>query len=290
WQLIGALPLTAVVVIKALDGGSFPTSISGMADLLGANLFLFLLLLSFLVAFASLLLVVKYLHKQPLNALTTSRSKMDWKRVFFAFALWAVITVFFMMLDVFYLSPDDYVFNFQLKPFLILLVIAVLLIPIQTSFEEYFMRGYLMQGVGLITKHRWIALLGTSFLFGILHVFNPEVEKLGYGIMVFYIGTGLFLGILTLMDKGLELAIGFHAANNLLAALLVTAEWTAFQTPSVYRDVSDPELGWDVFIPVLVVYPIMLLVFSKRYGWTNWKDRLTGRVIEQSEFEPQSDE
>jgi len=285
WQLIGALPLTAMVVLKAMDSGSFPTSIGGMADLLGTNMFLFLMLISFLIAFASLLLVVKYLHRQPLRALTTVRSKMDWKRVFFAFVLWAVITVFFMLLDVLYLSPDDYVFNFQLEPFLILLVIAVLLIPIQTSFEEYFMRGYLMQGVGLITKHRWIALLGTSLLFGILHIFNPEVEKLGYGIMVFYIGTGLFLGILTLMDKGLELAIGFHAANNLLAALFVTAEWTAFQTPSVYRDISDPELGWDVFIPVLVVYPIMLLVFSKRYGWTNWKDRLMGRVIEQTEFE-----
>lgn len=152
------------------------------------------------------------------------------------------------------------------------------------------MRGYLMQGIGLMTKQRWVALLGTSFLFGILHIFNPEVGKLGYGIMVFYIGTGLFLGILTLMDKGLELAIGFHAANNLMAALLVTAEWTAFQTPSVYKDISDPELGWDVFIPVLVVYPIMLLIFAKRYGWTNWKDRLFGNVIPQSEIETPADE
>ena len=108
--------------------------------------------------------------------------------------------------------------------------------------------------------------------------------------MVFYVGTGLFLGILTLMDKGLELAIGFHAANNLMAALLVTAEWTAFQTPSVYKDISDPELGWDVFIPVLVVYPIMLLIFAKRYGWTDWKDRLFGSVIPKSELETPTDE
>ena len=289
WQLIGALPLTVAVVIKAMGSGSFPTSIGGMADLLGSNLFLFLMLISFLVAFVSLFLVVKFLHRQPLNSLTAARSKMDWNRVFFAFTLWAVVTVFFMLLDI-YLSPDDYVFNFEMRPFLILLLIAVILIPVQTSFEEYFMRGYLMQGIGIITKHRWVALLGTSFLFGILHIFNPEVGKLGYGIMVFYVGTGLFLGILTLMDKGLELAIGFHAANNLMAALLVTAEWTAFQTPSVYKDISDPELGWDVFIPVLVVYPIMLLIFSKRYGWTNWKDRLFGSVIPQSELETPANE
>jgi hypothetical protein len=80
------------------------------------------------------------------------------------------------------------------------------------------------------------------------------------------------------MDEGLELAIGFHAANNLLTALLVTADWTAFQTHSLYRDISEPELGWDVFVPVLVIYPILLLVFSKKYGWTDWKERLAGEV------------
>ena len=83
------------------------------------------------------------------------------------------------------------------------------------------MRGYLMQGIGLMSGKRWVPLVTTSMIFGLLHFFNPEVEKLGYGIMVYYIGTGFFLGILTLMDEGLELAIGFHAANNLFTALLV---------------------------------------------------------------------
>lgn len=289
WQLIGALPLMALLIIKSLDTGTIPTSISDMADLLGPNPFLFLMLITFLVAFVGLFLVVKYLHRQSMQSLTSARPKTDWKRILYAFSLWAVVSVFFMVLDV-YLSPDDYVLNFELVPFLTLFAIAVVLIPVQTSFEEYFMRGYLMQGIGLMTQYRWVPLLTTSFLFGILHIFNPEVEKLGYGIMVFYMGTGLFLGILTLMDRGLELAIGFHAANNLLAALFVTADWTAFQTPSVYRDISNPELGWDVLIPVFVVYPILLLIFSRRYGWTNWKERLTGKIIPQSEFESQLNE
>ncbi len=289
WQILGGIPLLAVLVLKSLDSGTFTTTISGMAELLGPNLFLFLMLLSFLIGFAGLYLVVKYLHNQKFANLTTERPKIDWNRVSFAFLLWAVVTVFFILLDVF-LSPGDYVSNFELGPFLTLLVIAVLMIPIQTSFEEYFMRGYLMQGIGLMTKSRWIPLVATSFLFGILHVFNPEVDKLGYGIMIFYMGTGLFLGILTLMDRGLELAIGFHAANNLMAALLVTAEWTAFQTPSVYRDVSDPELGWDVLIPVFVVYPILLLIFSKKYGWSNWKDKLTGKVMPETALESSNNE
>ena len=111
-----------------------------------------------------------------------------------------------------------------------------------------------------------------------MHIANPEVEKLGYEILVYYIGTGFFLGILTLMDEGLELAIGFHAANNLITALLVTANWTAFQTDSILIDISTPSLGADVYVPIFIVFPILLFVFSKKYGWINWKEKLTGKV------------
>ena len=67
-----------------------------------------------------------------------------------------------------------------------------------------------MQGLGIMAKNRWVPLVVTSVLFGAMHFFNPEVDKLGYGIMVYYMGTGFFLGIMTLMDEGLELALGFH--------------------------------------------------------------------------------
>ncbi len=278
WQLIGAIPLIGFLIVKSVQGGDLPTDISGMAELLGSNLFLFLMLLTFAFGLVAVLLVAKFLHRQSLRSLTTARVKVDWKRIGFAFIFWTVISGGFILLDI-ALSPEDYVYNFDLVPFLILLLIAVLLIPLQTSFEEYFMRGYLMQGLGVLARNRWVPLVVTSFFFGILHIFNPEVQKLGMGIMVFYIGTGLFLGVITLMDDGLELALGFHAANNLTAALLVTADWTAFQTNSIYRDISDPDLGWDVLIPVLLVYPIILIVFSKKYGWTNWKERLTGKVV-----------
>jgi membrane protease YdiL (CAAX protease family) len=118
----------------------------------------------------------------------------------------------------------------------------------------------------------------TSIIFGGLHLFNPEVEKLGYGIMVYYIGTGLFLGILTLMDEGIELALGFHAANNLFTALLVTSSWTAFQTESILIDTSEPSLGAELIISLLVLYPIFLFFMSKKYGWNQWKHRLTSKI------------
>ncbi|MEO0527077.1 MAG: type II CAAX endopeptidase family protein [Bacteroidota bacterium] len=281
WQFIGVFPLLIALVVKSLDTGDLPMDIPGMSALLGSNLFLFLMLISFAVGLVSLFLTVKFIHKQTLKDLTTTRNRVDWSRVMFAFLLWAVVVVLMTLIDV-YISPEGYIFNFNLIPFLILAAIAILLIPLQTSFEEYLMRGYLMQSIGIMVKNRWIPLIVTSLIFGGLHILNPEVDKLGYGIMVFYMGTGLFLGIITLMDEGLELALGFHAANNLTAALLVTADWTAFQTDSVYRDVSDPVLGWDVFVPVLVIYPILLFIMAKKYGWTHWKERLTGKVHPQT--------
>jgi hypothetical protein len=198
--------------------------------------------------------------------------------------LWGVI-VSGMTFIAYYSTPEDFVWNFNTEKFIILAIIGVLLIPIQTSFEEYFFRGYLMQGLATVVKNRWFPLLFTSIVFGLMHGANPEVQKLGPIIMVYYIGTGLFLGIITLMDEGLELALGFHAANNLITALLVTTDWTAFQTDSVLRDVSQPSAGFDILIPVLVLFPILILIFAKKYKWNNWKERLTGKVEEPAVIE-----
>lgn len=286
WQVLGAIPLVAALVAKTGSMSILVTAGDDMgvfSDALGSNSFLFYMLLTFAVGLLFLFLVVKFMHRQSIKQLTTARKKVDWFRVLFAFGLWAFISVLFIFLDI-YMSPEDYEYNFKLEPFLVLAVIALIMIPIQTSMEEYFIRGYMLQGLGVAVKNRWFPLVFTSLLFGLMHIFNPEVEKIGYGILVFYIGTGFFLGIIALMDEGLELALGFHAANNLTAALLVTADWTAFQTHSVYRDVSDPVLGWDILIPVFVVFPILLFIFSRMYGWKNWKEKLTGKVLSQAAF------
>jgi membrane protease YdiL (CAAX protease family) len=153
------------------------------------------------------------------------------------------------------------------------------MVPLQTSFEEYLFRGYLMQGLGVLSKSRWVPLFITSIAFGLLHIANPEIEKIGYILLIHYIGTGFLLGIMTLMDEGLELALGFHAANNLIASLLLTADWTAFQTNSILKDVSDPSMGnLEIIFPVFVIYPTILFVLSKKYNWTNWQKKLFGIV------------
>lgn len=281
---IFSMPHLFALMMKAFDGTADQSQFQDMNYLLSLfepNLNLVFILLPFVGGLLCLLLIVKFLHKQSFTMLTTSRKKIDWKRFWFAFLFWGIISSGMILVD-YFTNPEGYELNFNLGKFVVLCLIAIMLVPLQTSFEEYLFRGYLMQGIGVLVKNRWFPLLFTSAIFGLLHIANPEIEKLGYVLLVYYIGTGLFLGILTIMDDGLELALGFHAANNLFTALLVTADWTAFQTHSVFKDISDPEKAGfiDVFAPVLIIFPILLLIFAKVYKWNNWKEKLFGAVVE----------
>lgn len=284
-SFIGQIPFMIAIAVKSFSSGkSFPTDEKSLLGFLNPNLSLFLLMLSFAFAFLAIYLVIKYLHKQTFLSVTTSRNKMDWKRFFFSFSIWSIFTIASTVI-MYCVNPEGFEINFKPIPFAVLVVIGIVLIPIQTSTEEYIFRGYLMQGFANLAKNKWFPLVMTSVIFGTMHIANPEVQKLGYIIMIYYIGTGLFLGILTLMDEGMELALGFHAANNLIAALLITSDWSAFQTESILKDNSDPSAGLEILVPVFIIFPILLFIFSKKYGWTNWKEKLTGK-IEENNVEP----
>lgn len=255
-----------------------------MIEQWGTNITFVIVIIPLSLMCLGLLFWVKFIHRQSIRSLTTSRKKIDWNRVLFSFGLWAVISTLLTM-AAYFSAPENFVINFELIPFFSFLLLAIILIPLQTSFEEYLFRGYLMQGLGVVTNSRLIPFITSSVLFGLMHIANPEVGKMGMVIMIYYIGTGFFLGILTLMDEGLELALGFHAANNLIGALLVTADWTAFQTNSILKDISEPAAGFDVVIPVFVIFPILLFLFSKKYKWHNWKEKLTGKLVPETDAE-----
>ena len=279
FYIIGQIPLAIGLIMKSFSSGkSMPTTEADIMKFFSPNTTLFLMLLIFVFTMLGIIIVVKYLHKLSIIDIITSREKVDWKRIFFAFIVWGLFSLGSTLI-VYFTSPESFVFNFRPIPFLILLLIAMTMLPIQTSTEEFIFRGYLMQGFGLLAKNRWVPLIVTSVMFGLMHIMNPEVEKMGPIIMVYYIGTGFFLGIITLMDDGMELALGFHAANNIVTALLVTSTWSALQTESILKDVSTPSVGVEILIPVVVVFPLLLFIFSKKYNWINWKEKLTGKII-----------
>lgn len=274
-SIVGQIPLGLAIIMNSFTTKHLPKSEKDIYSMFDSNLFLFLILISFVFAFLALLFTVKKLHNQSLISIVTSRNSIDWKRVFTAFAIWALFSSTLIVIS--YFSDSSQIkLQFNLVPFLLLTIITLVLMPIQTTTEELVFRGYLMQGFFNLSKNKWFPLIMTSVIFGTMHIFNPEVQKMGYLILVYYIGTGLFLGIITLMDEGSELAIGFHAANNMTAALLITSDFTVFQTYSVFKDLAEPSLDYEAFLPVFIIYPILIFLFSKMYKWNNWKEKLFG--------------
>ena len=281
WQFIGSIPLI-IGIISQMDFSDLESlqaleNPNDMFSMIGSkNTVLTLLLFSFLVGFLGLFIVVKNIHNQNFKSLITSRKKVDYSRILHCFLV--IFTLNSLMIFISYLiSPSSFEYNFQLEPFLILLLICILLLPFQTTFEELLVRGYLLQGFGITFKSRAAAFIIPSVIFGFLHILNPEIDKLGYEFLVAYVLMGMTWGIFTLMDDGNELAIGAHYANNLVVFLFLTADWHAVQTNAVFISVEEPTV-LSMLIPMFIYYPILIFYFSKKYNWTNWSEKLFGKI------------
>ncbi len=270
--VVAQIPHTYVVINKVGVEQLATLDVAGMLQALPPNTTLVLMLFPFAIVAALVLVLVRIIHQISIRKFITSRTKIDWKRIGFAFTAIILLNFLFFIISYFE-NPINFKWNFEPKAFATLFLIAVVLVPLQTTAEELFFRGYLMQGFGQIFKHRIFPLIITSLLFGFMHFGNPEIDKLGPLLMVSYVSMGFFFGIITLMDEGLELALGYHAGNNLLISLLVTSDWTAFQTNSLFLDVSTPNVYVLAFmqLPMLI---ILLALFSWKYGWNQWRQRL----------------
>ena len=109
-----------------------------------------------------LFLVVTLLHKQSITQFTTSRRKIDFRRISFSFLVYGGIVTAFFFLE-YFINPSDFAWNFQPHRFFILCLLALFLFPVQIGFEEYFFRGYFMQWLGFLSRP-----LGSAF-----PVFHP---------------------------------------------------------------------------------------------------------------------
>ena len=207
-------------VLGSIPGGWALVEWKSSPDSLPIYAVFAMMLLGFVTSIIALWLSVQHIHKR--NPLTMIRptAAVDWGRVAKSGGLWVACTAAVEMMT--YLSfPEKYTLSLNWAEFLPCVVVGILLIPLQTSFEELFFRGYLMQGIG--SWNLWAGVAITSVLFGLAHSFNDEIEAVGsLGIaMIYYIGVGLFFALLTLNDESLELPLGIHATNNLYAFLIV---------------------------------------------------------------------
>lgn len=212
-------------------------------------------LISFVPLFIATLLAYRYLLKRPLKQLFTSAEKYSWRKTWIGFAALSVISLAFGLGD-FIINNDDYTWSWTAAGYLPYLLICLTLLPIQTTAEELFFRGWLQQWLDNGKKKQWTVSLLSGAFFALPHMANPEVAgNQLYLPIISYGATGFMLAWVTYRDKGLELAIGAHFANNLLAGLLVSSKDSALPSVTLY---VTPEVPWG---PAAVISVVMVPIF-----------------------------
>lgn len=116
---------------------------------------------------------------------------------------------------------------------------ALLLIPAALT-EELLMRGYVFAVLRETVGWRW-ALIGTSIVFGLLHVRNPGADA---EAIVLVIIAGFFLGAIVIVTESLYAAWAAHFAWNwvMAGALHTAVSGLGLATPN-YR-VVDAGPDW----------------------------------------------
>lgn len=271
--ILGQVPLTIAIGIVMYNnddiGASALAKFEQNPDFsllhMDKNLGLLLILMSFVFAILLLFIGVKYIHKRKILTLFNSSDHLDWGRVIwgtvFWFVLLAIVELFFYIQN-----PEFYSFRKPDSSFVFLIIISLLILPIQTTFEEVFTRGYILQSIAFNSKNIFLGFIVSVFIFALLHGLNPETLKYGFWpMMSYYIIAGILLGLVVVFDKRLELAIGIHTATNIFGALILTYDGAALQTNSLYiTSKIDPiMLALEMFfLGIIFIY-----FAAKKYKW-----------------------
>ena len=222
WLAIGNIPSLALILLVFYDGNEQTNFNSQNNKFEGIDILwnFWVINFAFIAFLVALYIAVRFIHQRAFITLITPKIEIKISRIMQGFLLWLILLGVACAIE-YFLFPQSYQLNYNQNQFLMFLPFALILTPIQTSVEELFFRGYIMQTVGLITRISWIPIWFSSLIFAALHLGNPEIESNFYTIAGFYLVLAFFLAFITVKDDSLELALGVHAANNLFTILLV---------------------------------------------------------------------
>ena len=270
FYLFGGFGLHIDYLLNSSSVSSEAIDFPGYISTLGSNRVFFWVLFPFLLVFIVFLSSIKWIHRRPIVSVFTKRNRFDWGRVFLSFFLVFIILLITTCIQIYF--SEDIIWNLEWERFIPLVIISFVMIPFQTTLEELLFRGYLMQGLKAKLGSNFFAVLISGVFFGLMHIGNPEIEAIGYHVLSYYIIIGIFLGCLAVFDNGLELSIGFHAANNIFAALMVSNDWQVFQTDALFLDYSAPEFSLNMLLVSIAFLLTLTFIFKRIYGWKPLKE------------------
>lgn len=221
------------------------------------------------------LLVFSLLHKRKIASLFSKNIR--YSKILFSCFTYGVVKMLIIGIN-YTMYPNDFLWNLNTDNLVNLVFITLLLLPFKIWFTELFYRGYILQGFSLCLKNRLLALIASSLVYTLMHSIGIEAEILGIRIVFINFFTALFLGIIVLMDEGLELVIGIQFIQLFITTVIVTYKYQFLQTDAILLNTSEPNILFIFYLPVFVFYPLYLLFLANTFNWSNWKEKLTSDV------------
>ncbi len=192
WLVVGSA--ASLLVAFALGGregiAAFGQADSSVIGPLGPFLGI---MASFLFFLAGVLIAVTFVHRRHPRTLVTARERISWRRVGHGFVAWFVPASLVGGLGPYLLYPDTFSFTPDLATFTLFVPLALVFTAIQTTTEELFFRGYIVQGASLVWANRVFLALAAAVVFTLPHLLNPEVSAGGWltVLLTYFLGPGL---------------------------------------------------------------------------------------------------
>tara|TARA_B100000519_G_scaffold129158_1_gene111465 strand:- start:272 stop:1342 length:1071 start_codon:yes stop_codon:yes gene_type:complete len=282
WSFVGGIPFMTVCGILddspfwgySCDIDSYAPSIKGPS---AAPNFLFLHLV-FVIGLFGFWFLTNSIQKKPVLTMITGRKQIDRDRIIFAMLVSFVFYSIALSTELFISNANNIPIALKYEGFspdwFLVLLLAILFVPIQAGLEEIIFRGYILHGLSLILNNKMFLALATGSIFAFVHLSNPEPWTYGIGPYLMAIFTmGFFMSAITLIDGGMELAIGLHIANNLWVHLVVGLENSVINTPSLFLITSSNIQYEAIILPTIIQFSITFIAFGLRYKWFKFNDR-----------------
>lgn len=219
----------------------------------------------------AVVLFFKSIHKAKPTVLVSAVGKIRIKKFFTGFLFSFLILTIYIVISL-TANSEDVQFNSSTTEFLSYFLLLLPLLLLQVVSEELIFRSYIMQAVSAYSRNAWLPVLVSAIVFGVMHIGDPtSVEAIPMLLTMFM--TGLVLSIVTVLDNGIEMAVGIHFANNLVAMSLSDA----FNNPTLLNGLQTQEFG---FVAAAVNVLCVLIMFGGLYCMCRWDWRRLFRKIE----------
>jgi membrane protease YdiL (CAAX protease family) len=253
-----------VIVTIAAEIAGRPEGADGVSSF-GARTDLTLTFLTIAVLLPVTLLAARWIQRRPAGSLSSvaGRLRRRWLTTCLPVAFVAVVVFLTAGWGLAAATGVDAGLDDDLagwRPLAVTTVILLLVVPLQSAAEEYFCRGWLLQGVGAWFRGPWVPIAVQASVFAALHGWGTPW---GFADLLVF---GVIAGWLTVRTGGLEAAIALHVMNNLIAMVIAAAY------DDLALDETATDMPWQlavVDLPVLLGYAAVVLWLARRRGIAN---------------------